>query len=70
MSPSPDGHLADTEGAGSSGIAAERDPEDKIVPTGGEPGLEARWSYEIGTAQHDHSRKLVMQTPPSILTVL
>jgi hypothetical protein len=69
MSPSPDGHFADAERAGGGRVATKGDFEDEIMPAGGELALEAR-SYEIGTAQHDHSRKLVMQTPPCILTVL
>jgi hypothetical protein len=42
MSPTPDGHFADTEGAGSSGITTKCDLEDEIVPTGGYPAFKTR----------------------------
>jgi hypothetical protein len=40
--PTPDRHFADTEGAGSGGIAAKCDLEDVIMPAGGNPAVKTR----------------------------
>ena len=42
VTPAPDGHFADTEEAGSGGIAAKHDLEHKIMPAGGQTALETR----------------------------
>jgi hypothetical protein len=42
VTPSPDLHFAGTEKAGSDGVAAEYDFEDKIVPAGCHPPFESR----------------------------
>ena len=49
MSPTPDGHFADTEEAGSGGIATKCDLEDVIMPTGCDPPFETRCCYGLGT---------------------
>jgi hypothetical protein len=42
VTPAPNRHSGHTEEPGSGGVAAEHNLEDKIVPAGREPALEAR----------------------------
>jgi hypothetical protein len=52
VAPAPYGHFADPKESRRLCVAAEDYLEYEIVPTDGEPGFEARSSYEFGTRWH------------------